>query len=73
MSYKLAGVIWNDDGTMTTKGGGAVMTKREQIKYKLFNDLNAFESDLTRITVRQYKRIMRLVNKISKKVEKYYE
>lgn len=48
------------------------MTKQEQIKYKLFNDLNAFESDLTRITVRQYKRIMRLVNKISKKVEKYY-
>ena len=49
------------------------MNKNQQIKQKLLNDLNVFESDLTRLTMRHYKSIMRLVKKLARKVEKYYE
>ena len=49
------------------------MKDKKVIKMKLFAHLNAFESDLTRITRRQHKSIMRLVDKIGKKVEKYYD
>lgn len=49
------------------------MESLKEIKFKLFRDLNVFESDLTRLTKRKHKRIMRLVRKLARKVNKYYD
>ena len=49
------------------------MKTRQELKEKLIKDIYTLKNDLSRLTRKEYKSISKLINKIERKIEKFYK